>query len=113
MGGFSMIRWNLYSFGEFIPYWYKWEDATKFVTVYGTYEVGEWVFKESKLELELIEVPDEIRDLREIYEFPWERFKILPTEKTTIASRGAMEDIAETEFEKFVLEYKEDDEEKL
>ncbi|MGB9796276.1 hypothetical protein [Fervidobacterium gondwanense] len=99
-----MIKWNLYSFGYFIPRWFKWEDATKFVTVYGTYEIGDWVFQESKLEIELIEVPDEVRDLREIYEFPWERFKVLPTEKTIIAKRGNLEDISETEFEKLALE---------
>jgi hypothetical protein len=98
-----MIRWNLYSFGEFIPHWYKWEDGTKFVVVYGTYEIGDWVFQDSKLEIELIEVPDELRDIREIYEFPWERFKILPTDKTVVVSQGNLEDIAETEFEKFVL----------
>jgi hypothetical protein len=98
-----MIRWNLYSFGEFILHWYKWEDGTKFVVVYGTYEIGDWVFQDSKLEIELIEIPDELRDIREIYEFPWERFKILPTEKTVVVSQGNLEDIAETEFEKFVL----------
>jgi len=98
-----MIRWNLYSFGEFILHWYKWEDGTKFVVVYGTYEIGDWVFQDSKLEIELIEIPDELRDIREIYEFPWERFKILPTDKTVVVNQGNLEDIAETEFEKFVL----------